>query len=67
MSTKIGIIRCDSHSANSAGFNCFPAIRARHQLLFGILRQEVTLVEEELARFNMRRFFSHVVTRNIAS
>jgi predicted metal-binding protein len=27
MTTKIGIIRCDSHSANCAGFNCFPAVR----------------------------------------
>ena len=27
MTTKIGIIRCNSHSANCAGFNCFPAIR----------------------------------------
>ena len=27
MIKKIGIIRCDSHSENCAGFNCFPAIR----------------------------------------
>ena len=27
MATKIGIIRCDSHSADCAGFNCFPAMR----------------------------------------
>jgi predicted metal-binding protein len=27
MVTKIGIIRCDSHSENCAGFNCFPALR----------------------------------------
>ena len=24
---KIGIIRCEEHSNNCAGFNCFPAIR----------------------------------------
>ena len=27
MVKKIGIIRCDSHSENCAGFNCFPALR----------------------------------------
>lgn len=27
MATKIGIIRCDAHSLNCAGYNCFPAIR----------------------------------------
>ena len=27
MIKKIGIIRCDSHSENCAGFNCFPALR----------------------------------------
>ena len=27
MAKKIGIIRCDSHSENCAGFNCFPALR----------------------------------------
>jgi predicted metal-binding protein len=25
--TKIGIIRCDTHSENCAGFHCFPAIK----------------------------------------
>ena len=24
---KVGIIRCDEHSADCAGFHCFPAIR----------------------------------------
>lgn len=27
MVKTIGIIRCDSHSENCAGFNCFPALR----------------------------------------
>jgi len=29
MVTKIGIIRCDAHSANCAGYNCFPAMRKK--------------------------------------
>jgi predicted metal-binding protein len=27
VTTKIGIIRCDTHSADCAGFHCFPALR----------------------------------------
>ncbi len=26
---KIGIIRCDEHSVNCAGFHCFPALREK--------------------------------------
>ena len=29
MATRIGIIRCDAHSENCAGFNCFPALREK--------------------------------------
>ena len=28
--TKIGIIRCQEHSANCAGYHCFPAIHDRN-------------------------------------
>ena len=27
--TRIGIIRCQEHSNNCAGFNCFPALREK--------------------------------------
>ena len=33
---KIGIIRCEEHSTDCAGFNCFPAIRNRTGQFKGI-------------------------------